>query len=276
MGFFSFTNISVALISLYVARRIYWEVTTGARRRAFIKQHGCLPAKPRRTRGPFLGLDLLLDQIKNIKEHRLLESWMQELRAANAHTISCSVLGNRVFITDDPENVKTLLATDFDVWSLGQERIKMMSAFLGHGIFTNEGAAWKHSREMLRPCFERSQVADVSLFEKHVNRLVDVLPKDGTTVDLQPLLQELTLDIATEFLFGQSTDALLDLEGKDMLRRGFVESFDYCTTPLENENKKWGTLATLFLPDRKFKVCAKKIQGVYCASKPLEPYSNDA
>jgi len=267
MGFFSFTNISITLISLYVARRIYWEATSGARQRAIIKQHGCLPAKGRRSRGLYLGLDFLYRQLKDYNDHRLLEGWRQALTEQDAHTVSWHILNQQVILTVDAENVKTLLATDFDVWSLGQERIQMMSAFLGKGIFTTEGAAWKHSREMLRPCFERSQVADVSLFEKHVDRLVDILPTDGTTVDLQPLLQELALDIATEFLFGQSTDALLDQEGKDTLRRDFIESFDYCSNPFDNENKKWGIMGVMFLPDPKFKICAKKIEGMYCSGR---------
>lgn len=263
MGYFSLTNISVTLITLYIARRIYWELTTGSRHRALIKQHGCLPAPPRRSKGYPLGLDFLFSQLKDYNEHRLLEKWRNALLEQDAHTIHWKILNIQVFLTDDPENIKTLLATDFDTWSLGQERINMMTSFLGHGIFTNEGPAWKHSREMLRPCFERSQVADMSLFEKHVDRLIDVLPADGETVDLQPLLHELTLDIASEFLFNHSTDALLDREGKDELRRGFVESFDYCSSPFESDNKKYGILGVLFLPDRKFKRCADKIQGIF-------------
>lgn len=203
-----------------------------------------------------------MKNLKSFKKHRLLENWSKSLRDKDAHTVSMYVLGQKILLTDDPENIKTLLAADFDVWSLGQDRIKQMSAFLGHGIFTTEGATWKHSRDMLRPCFERSQVADVSMFEKHIDRMIDILPKDGTTVDLQPLFHLLALDIATEFLFDQSTDALLDRDRKNVIFQDFLESFDYCTNPLENENKKYGVLG-MFLPDPKFKICAKKIHGMY-------------
>ncbi|KAJ4368785.1 hypothetical protein N0V83_005867 [Neocucurbitaria cava] len=252
MAIFSFTNIAVSLLSLYFARRIYWESTTGTRRRALAKQHGCLPAKQRLNRvlpnflPDMLGIDMIISQYRAYKAHRMLEQEANDLRSAGAHTIQTSALGLNVFITDDPENVKALLATNFEVWSLGQSRIKRMSSYLGHGIFTNEGKAWKCSREMLRPCFERSAVADVSIFKKHTERLIGLLPLDGSEVDLQPLFHELTLDVATEFLFGRSTNSLGEGGGED--------------EGVKAENiKKWGFLGAL-LPDKKKKRSIKIIQ----------------
>jgi hypothetical protein len=61
---------------------------------------------------------------------------------------------------------------------------------------------------MIRPNFTRSQVADLDGLEKHVQRFVNLLPRDGSTVDLQPLFCLLTMDSATEFLFGRSTNCL--------------------------------------------------------------------
>ena len=52
------------------------------------------------------------------------------------------------------------------------------------GIFTTDGAAWHHSREMLRPNFVRSQVGDLATFERHVSHLIQSIPKDNSTVDL--------------------------------------------------------------------------------------------
>lgn len=60
---------------------------------------------------------------------------------------------------------------------------------------------------MLRPQFARQQVADLELEEIHLqNMLKHLTTKDGWTsvVDLSPLFFRLTLDSATEFLFGQS------------------------------------------------------------------------
>lgn len=261
MALLSFTNITLSLVSLLVARRIYWEVTTGTRRRALAKQHGCLPPKRRPSKKLLFGIDHIMRNFKTYKEHRLLDEGREVLTGNNAHTVFMKILAVELYLTDDPENIKMMLATSFDQWSLGQERIAQMSSYLGDGIFTTEGAAWKHSRDMLRPCFERSQVADVSILEKHTNRLIDLLPKDGTTVDLQPLFHELTLDIATEFLFGQSTNSL-DRSKEDKACQQFIEAFEYCQNPFNELSSRFGILG-MFLPDSKFKRCAKIIRGMY-------------
>ena len=61
---------------------------------------------------------------------------------------------------------------------------------------------------MLRPNFVRSQIGDVATFERHVSHLIQKLPKDGSTVNLADFFFRLTLDSATEFLFGESTNSL--------------------------------------------------------------------
>lgn len=267
MAIFTFTNTAVFLVTLYLVRRVYWESTTGARHRAFAKKHGCRPLTQRvntvfPTWLPILGIDVVMNEWRVGKSHTTVKSWARSMTQAGAHTISVNIFGDPLFMTDDPENVKTILATDFDKWSLGEGRINEMSEYLGMGVFTNEGKAWKHSREMLRPCFEKSAVADVSLLEKHVQQLIKLLPTDGSEVDLQPLLHELTLDIATEFLFGQSTNSL-DRSTENAEVKGFIEALEYCVNPLANDNvKKYGLLG-LLLPNRKRKTCVKVIQSMF-------------
>lgn len=254
----NFQALALSCIGALIAWRIYWEATTGAARRALARQHGCLPAKIYSSGYPLLSIDLFFANLKSVREHRLLEYWTSVLTDNHAHTMSVSLLGQVMHWTDDPENIKTMLATKFDQWSLGEDRIQKMGAYLGLGILTSEGAAWKHSRDMLRPCFERSQVADISILEKHTSRLLRKVPKDGTTVDLQPLFHELTLDVATEFLFGRSTNALEDAE--DGETKEFIEAFEYCSNNEVERLKEYGFLG-LFLPDTKFKKCAKTIRG---------------
>ena len=106
---------------------------------------------------------------------------------------------------------------------------------------------------MLRPHFTRSRVGGLGLGleEVHVRRLIGVLErelgvgkgKEGWTrkVDLQPLFFNLTLDSATEFLFGRSVDSqgagLRGDGGGDGggTREGrFGKAFDTCSRWLAN------------------------------------------
>ncbi len=115
-----------------------------------------------------------------------------------------------MLFTVDAENVKTILASKFKDYELSFRRKSSFYPLLGHGIFTNDGMDWKHSRELLRPNFARDQVADLDNFEEHLDAMIDTIPMDGQTpVDLQELFFQLTIDTATEFLFGVSTNILL-------------------------------------------------------------------
>ena len=64
---------------------------------------------------------------------------------------------------------------------------------------------------MLRPQFAREQVADLEVEEHHVQDLMQHLPTDASgwtgKVDLAPIFFRLTLDSATEFLFGESVQS---------------------------------------------------------------------
>jgi cytochrome P450 len=133
-----------------------------------------------------------------------------------------------VISTIEPEIVKTILSTKFQDFHLGHRRREVLLPIFGHGIFSNDGPAWERSRAMVRPNFVRAQVADLDMFEAHMGHLIDAIPRDGSTVDLQPLFFDLTMDTATEFLFGKSTNTLRPgLETKSA--NEFVKAFIYVT-----------------------------------------------
>lgn len=90
---------------------------------------------------------------------------------------------------------------------------------LGNGIFSSDGKAWEHSRAMLRPQFARQQVSDLDLEERHLQNMMKALEpgSDGWTAvtDIMPLNFRLTIDSASEFLFGESVNTQLGaLPGK--------------------------------------------------------------
>ncbi|KAF2671649.1 cytochrome P450 52A12 [Microthyrium microscopicum] len=146
--------------------------------------------------------------------------------------------------TSDPKNIQAVLATQFKDFALGENRSGGFAPLLGVGIFTSDGDQWAHSRALLRPQFSRDQVADLSTEERHVQTLIKVIdnhpidPDTGKTkpIDLLPLFFNLTLDTATEFLFGDSADSQLtllpdglkpnDLKPKHPVNIDFAVAFD--------------------------------------------------
>ncbi|VVT49523.1 uncharacterized protein SAPINGB_P002311 [Magnusiomyces paraingens] len=149
-------------------------------------------------------------------------------KAQGRKTHRRQILGRYVFFTIDPQNVKAMLATQFEDFALGP-RSKALEPLLGAGVFTVDGTAWRHARGMLRPQFARDQVSQVGMMGKHVELFlgqVEHATKDGGVVDIQELLFLLTLDTATEFLFGDSVGALEGKGKKDAREtRSFGEAF---------------------------------------------------
>ena len=95
---------------------------------------------------------------------------------------------------------------------------------LGDGIFTQEGPAWKHSREVLRKQFARTQYQNLDHFRDHVDNLIACLPTSYAIVDLQPLFFNLTLDTTTSLLLGRSVGSLKSETDANI--KVFQESFN--------------------------------------------------
>lgn len=104
-------------------------------------------------------------------------------------------------------------------------RRDIFAPLLGNGIFTQEGQAWKHSRELLRKQFIQAQYQDLDHFREHVDNLIARLPRNGV-VDLQPLFFDLTLDTTTALLLGRSVHSLRADIDQDNENKVFAESFN--------------------------------------------------
>lgn len=110
-------------------------------------------------------------------------------------------------MTIEPENIKTVLSLSLKDYTL-RHRLELFMPLLGRGIFNTDGQHWASSRALIRPSFAREQIANLSLLEKLMQDIFMLLPRDGTTVDLQELFFRYTIDSATDLLFGQSVGAL--------------------------------------------------------------------
>lgn len=226
------------------------------RRRAFARRHGCQPIAHSATKDPFLGLDILPETIRAFRQHKVLEESCNRFRRYG-HTFTAKELLSRLIITEEPENIKTVLSLNFQDYSVGY-RHGIFSPLLGTGIFDTDGEAWASSRALLRPNFTRDQVSDLTAFEDLIQDLFAFLPRDGkTVVDLQDLFFSYTIDSATEFLFGQSVGSLKKQKSTPTTTTeselDFAHAFDYAQRAIIIR----GTLGPLksFYRDRKADKC---------------------
>jgi len=91
-------------------------------------------------------------------------------------------------------------------YGLGARR-PTFAPLLGDGIFTQDTAPWKHSRDMLRPLFSLNRANIFTQVEQHTEHLVNCIPTDQF-IDLQPVFFRFTFDTTTFLLFGKSMNSL--------------------------------------------------------------------
>lgn len=224
---------SATLIIEIIAVLIVAHITINWVKRAFLQRKLGTKTVTKVERDGWMGFKLLGELLKMRREGTITDHSIQRFNRLDTDTFKFSLAGVSLVYTKDPENIKALLATQFEDFSLGI-RHSTFKPLLGDGIFTLDGSGWKHSRTMLRPQFAREQVAHVKLLEPHVQMLAKQIRKyNHQKFDIQELFFRLTVDSATEFLFGESVESLndgtvatnrdfIDFDGK----AGFAEAFN--------------------------------------------------
>ncbi|KFY76994.1 hypothetical protein V499_03514 [Pseudogymnoascus sp. VKM F-103] len=239
----------IGLIGYAIVRRVIYSVETST----FKRLHGCKPPTRLPQLDPILGLDLFKTIKQNAVERKALETNVRRSLTV-ARTMTINLMGQTFVSTCEPENVKSILATNFDDFVVGP-RMSAMGRLMGRGIFTTDGVHWEHSRALIRPSFTRAQVADLDSIETHVQNLIKKLPEDGGTVDMQHLFFNFTIDNATEFLLGRSINCQTDPS-----MEYFSEAWDYAESR-SNDRLRLGKLAFL-MRDAKFESSCDIVHSV--------------
>ncbi len=171
-----------------------------ARYEARRRQLNCAPLARAPIRDPILGLDFLLRSIAEVRRHHYLDFWNSTFKMFGSNTFMIKVLGRNVVMTDEPENLKTILSKSFEDFPIGGIRLDAVTPVLGKAsIFSSNGDEWHKARAFIRPSFVRNQVADLAVFDRHAANLAARFPADGETFNLKELLQFMTMDISTDF-----------------------------------------------------------------------------
>ena len=125
-----------------------------------------------------------------------------------------------------------------------------MQPLLGDAIFTQDGLAWKHSRDLLRPQFKEIRTKAFTLIRTQVDRMISGLGRaSGDGIDLQPYFFNIALDTTMTILFGDVADQSRLKAATDDL--SFSEAFDFAQHRLD-QRVRMGNLYWL-LSGRRFR-----------------------
>lgn len=200
---YSMGQLSQVIVLGLTSLLVYFVIATLLDRRSYERekrQHGCGEATKYPHKEPFIGIDLLIKEAKEHSAGTYLKA-IQDEYATYGKTHEIRFLGKRMIRTMDPKNIQAVLGLNAKDYGLQPLREGLALPLFGHGINTTDGEYWQYSRSLIKPTFSRAEICNLESLELHVGRLLDLLPKDGATVDLQPLFSRLvrspTLDWST-------------------------------------------------------------------------------
>ncbi|KAF2233659.1 cytochrome P450 alkane hydroxylase [Viridothelium virens] len=209
--------ISVVCLRLYKLSSELW------RRRDLCHSHHCKPI-PRYQHADGLWRTLLPKQRAEAYATGRAAPFTQSLFKEYGKTWLEPSWNQTKIHTCDPKNIQAVTATAFGEFGIEPLRAGLSAPFIDRGILNTDGVFWSHSRALIRPTFSRAQISDFESYEKHFRQLLALIPKDGSTIDLQPLLKRLYLDTSTEFFLGESVESLSQESSFDA--QDFLSSFD--------------------------------------------------
>ena len=225
------TSIAISKISHYIT----WY------RLSRSKDHKVLPSIPQKD--VFFGLGLVYRWLLKF-DKKQSHSNLGDLFTMYGDTFQRRSYWKNEIFTVSPKVVEWVFSTNFTSFGVGLHREKVMSPLTGPGLLTSDGVEWRCARKILSPAFTASTAPNLRRFNVHIRRLIQKLPLDGSTVDLQPLFHMLSLDSSTEFMFGISFDSLgpngLSVEDKE-----FLDSYHYAVSVLDEMlwRRSWNPFA---------------------------------
>lgn len=104
-------NLAVLGLAIYALHTLFFQLTTGARRRRMIAERGCKPAyyyPHKGILGRWLGLDVVKELLRTGREGRMQEGTRLRNFANGTYTVQTRRLLSDNFITCEPENIKSV------------------------------------------------------------------------------------------------------------------------------------------------------------------------
>ncbi|KAJ7199606.1 cytochrome P450 monooxygenase CYP63 [Mycena pura] len=202
---------------------VLWAIAKGAiHTLAHARTAQQLGAQPiRKVVGKWPGnIDVLLRMMKAFRTSYVLDIYLQLFEEYQCTTLNLRILWVDAIVTMDQQHSKFILATGFEHFWRGNNQKERMETFLGQGIFNRDDEMWKMHRTAARPFFARERISDFDIFERYSRRTLNLmasLSAAGQPCEAQDLFARLTLDAASEFLFGtdlQTLGAALPVPGR--------------------------------------------------------------
>jgi cytochrome P450 len=140
-------------------------------------------------------------QLASLMRTNNLQVWSQ--RAYEEEVIVRRFYGRASVLFNTPEAIRHVLVDHPDAYGRTRATLRILKPLLGEGLFTSEGATWRHQRRTLAPAFTPRSV---ELLIPHIRSatkemIASLAAAEKERVDLFPMIQRLALEIAGRTMF---------------------------------------------------------------------------
>jgi cytochrome P450 len=108
-------------------------------------------------------------------------------------------------VTTDPAIIQQVLKTNAENYQKSEIQVKRMGHFLGNGLLTTHGEAWRNQRRLIQKGFDRKQLdALSSIMQDSLAESLRDFDRQirGGPVDIYPRLMKITFAMVARSLFG--------------------------------------------------------------------------
>jgi cytochrome P450 len=108
-------------------------------------------------------------------------------------------------VTTNPDVIQHVLKTNWENYQKSDIQVKRMGHFLGKGLLTNHGEAWRTQRRLIQKGFDRKQLEALSaIMQDSLNESLKLFEKQIRIgpVDIYPHLMKMTFSMVARSLFG--------------------------------------------------------------------------
>ena len=179
------------LLGVWLTRRLRSQLAY----RKVLRDNGCAEPPKYPHKDPIFGIDLFLEIKKAFEDGHFLEINKKHYDSFGK-SFKANAFGSTTIKTVDPEVSKLVFSTQFNKFGLQPLRHETAKNLFGNGIIVVDGPSWAHARKLIRSSFEVVHISNFENLGQFVDRFMDLLPQDGSTIDLLPLFKRLVSTLA--------------------------------------------------------------------------------
>ena len=106
-----------------------------------------------------------------------------------------------LYVIRHPDHIREVLVTHADCYAKTHSAFTRLSRVLGQGLLNTDGDVWRRQRRMIQPAFHKARLVDYShMMVEETTKMIDRW-RNGSAIDLNDELTEVTLRIVSRALF---------------------------------------------------------------------------